>query len=94
MPLYRTARQSISAARMPISAAAASNIIASPIRMPSPDGASPYPLADTPPGGSASVSWGEPAKEPTPWLLYAGIGAAVAVVGYVVYMKKIRKGRR
>lgn len=53
------------------------------------------PEYDDPGGGSASVTWGEkPAPAPTPWLLYLGIAAAVGAVGYVIYTKKLKKGRR
>ena len=88
-PIRMTARAPIS----PAIRAVASPVALRPVPMPQAD-ASAYPLADAP-SGSATATWGtQQAAEPTPWLLYLGVGAAVAVVGYVVYTKKIRKGRR
>jgi hypothetical protein len=89
----RVASRTTAAARVPI--AFAPSYLPRPIQAPT--GAESYPLApmaDAPTGGSATVTVGEEPKAETPWLLYAGIAAAVAAVGYVVYVKKIKKGRR
>jgi hypothetical protein len=84
--------QSAAALRIPV--AVSSNLTPMPRTLAPASDASAYPLADGPSSGSATVTVGEPAKAETPWLLYAGIAVAVGAVGYVIWAKKLKKGRR